>query len=86
MEEICAAVELVRLIGVYHIPKRSAPSMVGIAYQARLADGARPSPGSEMLEVAPFLLESLPPLAFPSHRQVIAEYAGTLKPSGRSEA
>ena len=74
MEEICAAVELVRLIGVYHIPKRTAPSMVGIAYQAKLAGGSRPSPGAEMLEIAAFALSSLPPLAFPSHRNVLAEY------------
>ena len=86
MEEICAAVELVRLIGVYHIAKRTAPSMVGIAYQAKLAHGTKPSAGSEMLEVAAFPLELLPPLAFPSHRQVIAEYEGTLESSGRSEA
>ena len=74
MEEICAAVELVRLIGVYHIPKRTAPSMVGIAYQAKLAGGSTPSPGAEMLEIAAFALDSLPPLAFPSHRDVLAEY------------
>src|ERR1700693_1195893 len=70
MEEICAVVVLTRLIGVYHIPKRSAPSMVGIAYQARLADGSRPSPGAEMLEVGVFPLDTMPPLAFPSHQQV----------------
>jgi ADP-ribose pyrophosphatase YjhB (NUDIX family) len=74
MEEICAAVELIRLIGVYHIAKRSAPSMVGIAYQARLIDGSRPTPGAEMLEVGVFSPDSLPPLAFPSHQQVLAEY------------
>jgi 8-oxo-dGTP diphosphatase len=74
MEEICAAVDLTRLIGVYHIPKRGAPSMVGIAYQASLADGNRPSPGPEMLEVGVFPLKALPPLAFPSHRKVLAEY------------
>ena len=73
-EEISATVEMTRLIGVYHIAKRTAPSMIGIAYQAMLADGHRPSPGPEMLEVGVFALDSLPPLAFPSHRQVIAEY------------
>lgn len=86
MEEICAAVELVRLIGVYHIPKRTAPSMVGIAYQAKLAGGSRPGPGAEMLEIAAFALASLPPLAFPSHRNVLAEYEAKLQSSGRSEA
>ena len=73
-EEICAAVELTRLIGVYHIAKRTAPSMVGIAYAARLAGGSRPTPGPEMLEVGVFALDSLPPLAFPSHRKVVAEF------------
>ena len=86
LEEICAGVEMTRLIGVYHIAKRTAPSMIGIAYQARLAAGRRPAPGPEMLEVGVFRLDSLPPLAFPSHRQVVAEYIGTLQPDGRSEA
>jgi 8-oxo-dGTP diphosphatase len=80
MEEISANVELARLIGVYHIPKQGAPSMVGIAYQAKLSDGSRPSPGTEMLEVGVFALDSLPPLAFPSHNKVLAEYRGILSP------
>jgi ADP-ribose pyrophosphatase YjhB (NUDIX family) len=74
MEEIGAAVELTSLIGVYHVPKRDAHSMVGIAYRARLVDGARLSAGSEMLEVRVFPLDSLPPLAFPSHRYVLDEF------------
>jgi 8-oxo-dGTP diphosphatase len=82
-EEICAAVEMTRLIGVYHIPKRGAPSMVGIAYQAKIAGGRRPSPGAEMLEVGVFNLDSLPTLAFPSHNRVLAEYRGALSPTGR---
>jgi len=49
-EEICAEVEQTRLLGVFHIRKQDAPSMIGIAYQARLAAGARPSAGVEMLE------------------------------------
>ena len=71
LEEISAAVELTSLLGVYHVPKQDAPSMIGIAYRARLADGAEPKAGSEMLEVRVFPLDSLPPLAFPSHRYVI---------------
>jgi 8-oxo-dGTP diphosphatase len=78
LEEICAEVEMARLIGVYHIAKRTAPSMIGIAYQARLADGSRPAPGPEMLEVGVFALDSLPPLAFPSHRQVVDEYEAAM--------
>ncbi len=74
LEEICAGVEMTGLIGVYHISKRDAPSMVGIAYQARLVDGSVPSPGAEMLEVRVFPVDSPPPLAFPSHQEVLAEY------------
>jgi ADP-ribose pyrophosphatase YjhB (NUDIX family) len=74
MEEICARVEMTGLIGVYHISKRDAPSMVGIAYRARLVDGGVPSPGAEMLEVRVFPADSPPPLAFPSHQKVLAEF------------
>jgi len=83
LEEISAPVELTGLIGVYHIAKAGAPSMVGIAYRGRLVDGARPSAGPEMLEVEVFQVDSLPELAFPSHRTVVAEY---LKSPGRAEA
>lgn len=81
MEEISAAVELTSLICVYHVPKRDAHSMVGIAYQARLADGAQLRAGSEMLEVRVFPLDSLPPLAFPSHRQVVDEFLKSRAPA-----
>jgi ADP-ribose pyrophosphatase YjhB (NUDIX family) len=80
MEEICAPVEMTRLIGVYHIAKRSAPSMIGIAYQATLADDSRPSAGPEMLEVGVFAPDSLPPLAFPSHAKVLDEYRAAKSP------
>jgi 8-oxo-dGTP diphosphatase len=86
MEEICAAVAETRLIGVYHIAKKGAPSMIGIAYQAKLAAGGRPSPGAEMLEVKVFPLDSLPPLAFPSHRQVLAEYQALLSAKSHAPA
>lgn len=82
-EEINAQVEVLGLIGVYHIAKTEAPSMVVIAYGARLAGGAKPSAGAEMLEVGVFQLDSLPSLAFPSHRTVLAEY---LKSPGRAAA
>jgi ADP-ribose pyrophosphatase YjhB (NUDIX family) len=74
MEEINAAIDITGLIGVYHISKTGAPSMVGIAYSARLADGARPTAGSEMLELRVFPADGLPPLAFSSHRAVMADY------------
>ena len=73
-EEICAAVELTSLVGVYHVSKQDAHSIVGVAYSARLVDGAKLGPGSEMLEVKVFPIDSLPPLAFPSHRHVLDEF------------
>lgn len=81
MEEISAAVELTSLIGVYHIPKSDAPSMVGIAYRGRLAEGATPMPGAEMLEVGVFPIDALPPLAFPSHRHVLDEFIKSQVPA-----
>jgi ADP-ribose pyrophosphatase YjhB (NUDIX family) len=84
-EEICADVEQSRLIGVYHVAKQGAPSMIGIAYAARLSEGPPPSPGEEMLEVAVFSLDLLPPLAFPSHYKVLAEYKGLLPLTRRRE-
>ena len=80
-EEIRAPVDLRGLIGVFHIPKTEAPSMVGIAYRAGLADGAQIAAGEEMLEVGVFRLDALPPLAFPSHRAVVAEYLKSLAPA-----
>jgi 8-oxo-dGTP diphosphatase len=82
LEEITVEVELIGLIGVYHVPKTDAPSMVGIAYRGRLADGVKPAAGTEMLEVGVFGLDSLPPLAFPSHRKVLEEYLRSLAPEG----
>jgi 8-oxo-dGTP diphosphatase len=80
-EEISAPVEITGLIGVYHIAKTDAPSMIGIAYKGRLVDGAVPAAGEEMLEVAVFRPESVPPLAFPSHKKVVAEYLRSLAPA-----
>ena len=81
-EEISVPVELTGLIGVYHIAKTDAPSMVAIAYRGRLVDGAVPAPGAEMLEVAVFPPKSVPVLAFPSHMKVVAEYLRSLAPAG----
>ena len=83
MEEISVPVELTGLIGVYHIPKTGAPSMIAIAYRGRLVDEVRPVAGAEMLEVGVFPIDALPPLAFPSHQSVLAEY---LKSPARAEA
>lgn len=73
-EEIQAAVEITRLLGVYHIRREDAPSMVGIAYEARLAAGEEPSAGSEMLEVASLARNDLPQMAFPSHRHAMRDW------------
>ncbi len=73
-EEINAEVELTGLLGVYHIAKTTASSIVGVAYRGRLVDGANISPGPEMLEVGVFAMDRLPPLAFPSHEAVLARY------------
>lgn len=75
-EEIGAAVELLELLGVYHVAKMTANSIVGIAYSGRLAPGEEISAGSEMLEVGVFRPDALPQVAFPSHRQVLSMYAG----------
>lgn len=77
-EEIGAAVEVTGLVGVYHIAKTDAPSMVGVGYRATVKDGEQAQPGAEMLELAVFPLDSLPPLAFPSHRQILGEYVTSL--------
>ena len=77
-EEIGAEVEVTGLIGVYHIAKREAPSMVGIGYRARLVDGASLAPGKEMLEVQVFAVDNLPALAFPSHRQIVGDFVRSL--------
>jgi 8-oxo-dGTP diphosphatase len=76
MEEINATVELTSLMGVYHVAKTTAASIIGIAYRGRLFDGATISPGPEMLEVGVFRPDALPEIAFPSHREVLAMYAG----------
>jgi len=79
MEEINATVELTGLLGVYHVPKTTASSIIGIAYRGRVADGASISAGPEMLEVRVFPLDALPEIAFPSHRSVLEAYVTSLE-------
>jgi len=69
-EEISAAVEVTGLIGVFHIAKTDAPSMLVIAYKGRLVDGAAPAAGAEMLEVAVFRPGSLRPMAPEGGRRI----------------
>lgn len=73
-EEIGCEIVVDRLIGVYHVPKPDAPSLVVLGYSARLAGGERPAPGPEMLEAASFPLDRLPPLAFSSHREALTDW------------
>jgi ADP-ribose pyrophosphatase YjhB (NUDIX family) len=84
MEEIGVPVEMTGLIGVFHIAKTTAPSMIGIAYRGRIVDGAGPIAGSEMLEVGVFTPGSTPPLAFPSHQAILAEYLKSPAPAAES--
>jgi ADP-ribose pyrophosphatase YjhB (NUDIX family) len=81
LEEISAAVEVTGLIGVFHIAKTDAPSMIVIAYRGRLVDSAQAAAGAEMLEVGVFRPDAVPRLAFPSHRTVVAEYLKSLAPA-----
>ncbi|MGH7777386.1 MAG: NUDIX domain-containing protein [Candidatus Dormibacterales bacterium] len=74
-EEIGAEVEILGLVGVYHVSKVDAPSMVAVAYRAVLGPGQRPRPGPEMLEVGSFTLPRLPPLAFPSHAEALSDWS-----------
>jgi 8-oxo-dGTP diphosphatase len=73
-EELGAAVEITELLGVYHIAKRHATSMVGLAYRARVRPEAQPEPGTEMLEIGAFTADRLPELAFPSHRDALRDW------------
>lgn len=79
-EEINAEVELTGLLGVYHVAKTAASSIVGIGYRGRVANGEKISPGPEMLEVRVFMPDALPQIAFPSHREVLALYAAATAP------
>ena len=73
-EEIGADVEITGLLGVYHIRKQGAPSMVGIGYRARLRQGEVPAAGAEMLEVGAFPGAAVPELVFTSHRQAMRDW------------
>lgn len=74
MEEVCSGVDIIGLVGIFHIRKVGAPSMIGIAYRGRLQPGAQPSPGDEMLEVRSFHVDELPELVFTSHRAAVHEW------------
>lgn len=73
-EEIGCEVVVERLVGAYHVPKQDGPSLVVLGYAAHLAAASPPAPGPEMLEAASFPLDGLPPLAFSSHREALADW------------
>jgi len=80
-EEIGARVEITGLLGVYHIRKHDAPSMVGIGYRARLRPGEVLVAGTEMLEVATFPGSEVPELVFTSHRQAMRDWLASWEQS-----
>lgn len=73
-EEISARVEIDSLLDVYHIIRGDGRGMVAIAYVGRLGEGEAPSAGSETLEVGLFAPDSLPEIAFSSHRRAIGDW------------
>jgi len=73
-EEIGAEVEILDLLGVYHVRRMIRPHLVALGYRARLRAGAEPSPGEEMLELGVFEPGRIPRLAFPSHVQVVSDW------------
>jgi ADP-ribose pyrophosphatase YjhB (NUDIX family) len=82
MEEIGAVVDVTALIGVYHVAKTTASSIIGIAYRGRLADGETLVAGKEMLEVGVFARDALPSMAFSSHQAILDEYLRSRTPVG----
>jgi len=80
LEEIGVEVELTGLLGVFHVAKTDASSMIGLAYLGRLKRGSAPRVGDEMLEVGVFPPDALPALAFPSHAAVLAEFVRSPAP------
>jgi ADP-ribose pyrophosphatase YjhB (NUDIX family) len=82
-EEIGADVEINGLLGVYHIRKREAPSLVGIGYRARLLPEQVPTAGSEMLEVSAFPPDRLPHLVFTSHREAMSDWLACREQSSK---
>jgi len=74
LEEIQAMVTIDSLLDVYHIIRGDGRGMVAIAYVGRLGEGEAPSAGSETLEVGLFAPDSLPEIAFSSHRRAIGDW------------
>jgi ADP-ribose pyrophosphatase YjhB (NUDIX family) len=69
-EEIGCDVEVERLVGVQHAAFADG-GVVVIGYAGRIVAGT-PGAGSEVLEVGHFALPDVPPLAFETHRALLA--------------
>jgi 8-oxo-dGTP diphosphatase len=69
-EEIGCTVAIERLLGVHHAGFTDG-GVVVIAYLGAIVDG-QPQPGPEAIEVVRFPLPELPPLAFGTHREILA--------------
>jgi ADP-ribose pyrophosphatase YjhB (NUDIX family) len=72
-EEIGADVQILGLLGVYHVHKRGG-GMVGLGYRAQLLPGQHPHAGEEMLELRAFAPGDLPELAFSSHLEAMTDW------------
>ena len=73
-EEIGVEVRVSELVGVYHVQRAQRPHLVVIGYRGLLEDGEQPVAGHEMDEVGVFPADQLPPLAFSSHRDLVADW------------
>jgi ADP-ribose pyrophosphatase YjhB (NUDIX family) len=73
LEEIAVRVEPLELLGVEHVITDD-EGIVILPYRARLVSGV-PVAADEVQQVGWFSPESLPPLAFPSHRKILQRWS-----------
>jgi 8-oxo-dGTP diphosphatase len=81
-EEVGIDVEPLDLLSVLHILHEE-EGIVGLYYRARLV-GGEPIAGDEVQQVGWFAPESLPPLAFSTHRKILERWSREL--AGRGAA
>jgi 8-oxo-dGTP diphosphatase len=79
-EEMQVEVEPLELLGVQHIVVDD-EGIVFLPYRSRLK-GGEPAAGDEVQEVGWFTPNFLPPIAFPSHRQVLQRWMRDLATRG----
>jgi 8-oxo-dGTP diphosphatase len=73
-EELGCEVHIDWLIGVHHVNLVTA-GVVIVAYAGRIVAGT-PRACPEVLEVRPFAIDALPPLAFATHSAIVREWRG----------